>query len=187
MIRMRGLVLACLVVSSAAGCRPERASDAEEPAASDAVAADPSPSPDRGLPASAGAPGDHVEAPRGPSITPAMRQAIHDRMIQHGRDMARLQRVTLDLEYDLIEQSSAWLAEEPAVPRPEVSDRALLRAGLPPRFFQLEAELRGKAIILRGAARVRDDEAIALAYGRLVETCVRCHSLYRAEERAPDR
>jgi hypothetical protein len=121
-----------------------------------------------------------VESPRGPDLTPAIRELLHERMVRHGEDMARLQRVTFELEYDLIEQSAAWLAEPPAVQRPRTTDRELLRRGLPPRFFQLEAELHGRAVALRVAALAHDDEGIALAYGRLTETCIRCHAIYRA-------
>lgn len=174
------LSLALLVLGAALACRTKGAADAAEPAAS-AVERDTPPATDAGRRRDPSGSRDRIESPRGPGLTPAMRDLLRDRMVQHGRDMARLQRVTLDLEYELIGQSSAWLAEEPAIARPAMSDRALLRAGLPPRFFHLEAELRGKAIILRGAALVRDDEAIAVAYGRLAETCIRCHALYRAE------
>ena len=171
-----------LLSGCALACHSDRATDAAEPSASAAPRETPAAS-DAGRPSAPTDSPDRMESPPGPALTPAMRDLLRDRMVQHGRDMARLQRVTLDLEYDLIAQSSAWLAEEPAIARPAMSDRALLRAGLPPRFFQLEAELRGKAVILRGAALVRDDEAIAVAYGRLAETCIRCHALYRAERR----
>jgi hypothetical protein len=177
---MRRLALVLLPLGAPLACHSDGASDAAEPAAS-AVARETPPATDAARPRDSTDSRDRIDSPRGPALTPAMRELLRDRMVQHGRDMARLQRVTLDLEYDLIEQSSAWLAEEPAVARPAMSDRALLRAGLPPRFFQLEAELRGKAIILRGAALVRDDEAIAVAYGRVAETCIRCHALYRGE------
>ena len=180
-MNMRILALVLLPLGAALACHAEGASDAAEPPAS-AVTQQTPPATDARQPPDPADSRDRIESPRGPALTPAMRDLLRDRMVQHGRDMARLQRVTLDLEYDLIEQSSAWLAKEPAVARPAMTDRALLRAGLPPRFFHLEAELRGKAVILRGAALVGNDEAIAVAYGRLAETCIRCHALYRSEE-----
>ena len=46
------------------------------------------------------------------------------------------------------------------------------------RFQQLDQELRARLPELATAARKRDDAALATAFGRTMETCVRCHAGY---------
>jgi len=46
------------------------------------------------------------------------------------------------------------------------------------RFQQLDQQLRDRVSDLATAAHKKDDAALATAFGRTMETCVRCHTAY---------
>ena len=63
--------------------------------------------------------------------------------------------------------------------RPITGDATELNAALPEKFFVRQDELKASARVLEGAAQGLDPNAVATAYGRLSEACVRCHADYR--------
>ena len=66
----------------------------------------------------------------------------------------------------------AWLARISG-------DATELASALPATFFDLQDELRAQARTLGDAAEEQNPFHVANAYGRLSETCVRCHATYR--------
>jgi hypothetical protein len=53
------------------------------------------------------------------------------------------------------------------------------------RFQQLDQQLRERVTELATAARKYDDAALAPAFGRTMETCVRCHTAYLKKSTPP--
>ena len=85
--------------------------------------------------------------------------------------------VTL-LQYDAANASAQRISSEPRLVRPVAGGEDDLNALLPERFFVLQDEARSRAQAVATAAEKKDDKALADSYGRLVETCVSCHSAY---------
>lgn len=110
----------------------------------------------------------------------AVREFLRSRMERHGDSMESLLRGSLLFQYGLIVQQSDRVAEETDIPRPPqvAAEGATDERVLPGRFFDLQEDLRRQAQELGRAAKRRDDEAIARAYGQLAGTCIRCHGLY---------
>ncbi|HEY1335566.1 MAG TPA: cytochrome c [Myxococcaceae bacterium] len=53
------------------------------------------------------------------------------------------------------------------------------------RFQQLDQQMRERVTELATAARKYDDTALAPAFGRTMETCVRCHVVYLKKATSP--
>ena len=49
---------------------------------------------------------------------------------------------------------------------------------LPSKFFSLQAELRESLGRLTSAAYSKNDTELAAEYGKVAESCIRCHSVY---------
>jgi cytochrome c556 len=112
----------------------------------------------------------------------AARVLLLERMGNHRVDMARLHAAVLFLEHEAAEALARSIAAEPRLAAPTHGADAQLNSLVPPRFFELQDELRKKALQLAMAAEKEDDAAIAKAYGSLTETCVRCHATFLNEK-----
>lgn len=129
-------------------------------------------------------PGPEPRKPRTELPTPAhlpagARMLLLERMGNHRVDMSRLSQAVLFLDHEEAGALARRIAEEPRLAEPGDADE--LNSLIPPRFFELQDELRERAEALAAAARKGDDAAIAKAYGRLNETCVRCHAVWMQE------
>jgi hypothetical protein len=98
-------------------------------------------------------------------------------MKDHKADMSALTFAVVLLDRPGAERLARSIAASPRLARPsERPDE--LNSLLPPRFFELQDQLRRRADDLAAAARSGDDAAMAKAYGALSETCVACHATY---------
>jgi hypothetical protein len=100
-------------------------------------------------------------------------------MPSHARDMGDLMSAIMVLHYDEIHERAEVIAQDSRFARPLSGDAAELNSALPERFFLLQDELRTRAATLARAAGKASALDVADAYGRLSETCVRCHATYR--------
>jgi hypothetical protein len=108
-----------------------------------------------------------------------VRDLLHQRMQRHADSMEMLLWSSINLQYELIVQRSEWLSLEPRITRPEqIGDADVINQLLPVRFFDLQDQLHQGAVDLAAAARRRDNEGIARAYGEMASTCIRCHGVY---------
>jgi len=124
-------------------------------------------------------------APRAPRPLPKpeylpeeARDVLRDRMARHGADMTVLMATVLMLDHELAAELAHNIATEPRLARPRAGDSDAVNALLPPRFFDLQDQLKTRASEVVTAAHQRDDARLVKAYGRLAETCVACHSTY---------
>jgi hypothetical protein len=108
----------------------------------------------------------------------AARKALHSKMIAHGDDMESLLWATLMLDYDTASAISEWIQDRPKLERPRQPGGKPAFADLPESFFVLQDQLDRVAYELSLAASNRDDAQMARLYGRMAETCIRCHALY---------
>lgn len=110
------------------------------------------------------------------------REILTARMQRHGEDMMFLMASVVLLSHDGAEHLANQIASEPRIGRPAAEERDTVSSLLPPRFFDLQDELRERARAVAVAAKAKDTARMVKAHGQLVETCVKCHSVYLRDE-----
>jgi cytochrome c556 len=108
------------------------------------------------------------------------RSILRTRMASHARDMGQLMSAIMVLDYPDVQAGAQAIVSDVNLARPLTKDATELNAALPPRFFDLQDELKVRGRALRDAAQHMNAFEVADAYGRMSETCVRCHAVYRA-------
>jgi hypothetical protein len=111
-------------------------------------------------------------------IPETARALLRKKMERHGQDARELMFGVTLLQYDVARAAAQRISSEPRLVRPIAGGEDDLNALLPERFFVLQDESRTRAQAVATAAEKKDDKALADSYGRLVETCVACHSAY---------
>jgi hypothetical protein len=111
-------------------------------------------------------------------IPETARVLLRKKMERHGQDARDLMFGVTLLQYDVAKAAAQRISSEPRFVRPIAGGEDDLNALLPERFFVLQDEARNRAQAVATAAEKKDDKALAEGYGRLVETCVACHSAY---------
>ena len=119
-----------------------------------------------------------LPAPERLSLT--ARSLLSRRMENHGFEMTNLMWATLLLDRTAASSITQSILAEPRLSRPITRDGSELNAHLPTAFFDLQDQLVESAEELRAVA---DDQhsspgELAEAFGRLTNTCVRCHAVY---------
>ena len=104
-------------------------------------------------------------------------------MASHARGMADLMSAIMVLDYPRVHVGADAVASDASLARPLSQDASELNALLPEDFFLQQDNLRAQARALAEAAERQSPYAVANAYGRLSETCVRCHYVYRTGTR----
>ncbi|MES1208927.1 MAG: cytochrome c [Pseudomonadota bacterium] len=112
-------------------------------------------------------------------LAPAARALLRDRMAAHARGMGDLMAAIMLLEYDQIASRADDVAADVNLSRPITNDATELNAQIPEKFFVRQDDLKAAAHTLADAARTQNPYKVADAYGRLSETCVRCHADFR--------
>jgi hypothetical protein len=116
-----------------------------------------------------------------PAALPEVSRAVlRTLMAAHARNMSDLVSAIMLLDYPRINAGAKGVASDASVARPLTGDATELNAQLPARFFQLQDDLRAEAAKLAVSAENLDAFQVADSYGRLSQTCVRCHAVYRA-------
>jgi hypothetical protein len=111
-------------------------------------------------------------------IPETARALLRKKMERHGQDARELMFGVTLLQYDVAKAAAQRISSEPRLVRPIAGGEDDLNSLLPERFFVLQDESRTRAQAVAIAAEKKDDKALADSYGRLVETCVACHSAY---------
>lgn len=109
------------------------------------------------------------------------RALIRQRMANHSKQMTALVWAVVFVDYRESAQLAKLIANEPRFARPTTGDATELNSALPPRFFELQDQLRERALRLEVDARMNDAGAMAKSYGALAETCVACHDAYLSQ------
>lgn len=107
------------------------------------------------------------------------RVALRSVMAAHAHDMSSLMSAIMVLRYRDIRDGARAIADGKQLTRPLTGEAAPLADKLPEAFFAYHDELRTRAAALAKAADAQSAFDVADAYGRLSETCVRCHATYR--------
>jgi hypothetical protein len=111
-------------------------------------------------------------------IPETARALLRKKMERHGQDARDLMFGVTLLQYDMAKAAAQRISSEPRLVRPIAGGEDDLNALLPERFFVLQDESRTRAQAVAIAAEKKDDKALADSYGRLMETCISCHSAY---------
>jgi cytochrome c556 len=112
-------------------------------------------------------------------LSPAARALLKERMASHAEDMSDLVSGIMLLEYSRIITRADKIAADVNLSRPITQDATELNASLPEKFFVRQDDLKAAARALSEAARSGNPYRVAEAYGRVSETCVRCHADFR--------
>jgi cytochrome c556 len=107
------------------------------------------------------------------------RLVLKNIMGAHAQEMASLVSAIMTLHYDRIRSGAESVAADASLARPLTGDATELNSLLPAAFFDRQDDLRNEARQLAAAAQQLSALGVASAYGRLSETCVRCHAVYR--------
>jgi len=110
-------------------------------------------------------PADHI-----PSDTEAK---LTDRMKRHGAELIELTHAVTLIDRKAIAETADRIRLDTALTLK--ADGGVVKDT---RFQQLDQQLRERVTELATAARKYDDTALAPAFGRTMETCVRCHVSY---------
>jgi hypothetical protein len=116
---------------------------------------------------------------RSPDVMPADRipsddeARLTDRMNRHGVDLIELTHAVTVLDRKAIASTADRIRMDTALTL-RVDGGVVKNT----RFQQLDQQLRERVTELATAARRYDDAALAPAFGRTMETCVRCHVSY---------
>jgi hypothetical protein len=102
------------------------------------------------------------------------RSALRGLMRAHARGALPLLSTVTVLDWSGAATVADEMLAEPPVPRGARDGQAQL----PERFFVLQDELRQELQAVGTAARARDADALADAFGATTRTCVRCHDAY---------
>jgi cytochrome c556 len=113
-----------------------------------------------------------------PPLSLTARAIIHQKMANHSKQMTELVWAVVFLDYEQAARQASAIAAEPRFARPITGDATELNTVLPPRFFDLQDQLRLRARTLEAIARTRDPNATARAFGALADSCVSCHAVY---------
>jgi hypothetical protein len=108
------------------------------------------------------------------------RALLRTRMVNHARNMGELTAAIMALRYPEIRERALAISEEARFARPLTADATELNSALPEKFFVHERELRVFAAALASGAETMNAFGVAEVFGRMSETCVKCHATYRA-------
>ena len=115
-------------------------------------------------------------------LSPTARALLRDRMSSHAQDMSQLVSAIMLLQYSEIITRADKIADDVNLSRPTTNDATELNASLPEKFFVRQDDLKAAARGLAAAGRTGNPYQVAQAYGRVSETCVRCHADYRPRD-----
>ena len=107
---------------------------------------------------------------------------LKERMAMHAQDMSQLVSSIMLLEYAEISTDADKIASDVNLHRPTSNDATQLTESIPEKFFVRQDDLQTAARILAKAGRTANPDRVADAYGKLAETCVRCHADYRPRD-----
>lgn len=124
------------------------------------------------------APPERLDPPD--DLPEAARAILRHRMASHAQAMGDLMSAIMILKYEQIRERAQAIADDANFSRPLTGDASELNALLPERFFELQDEMKENAKALAAAASRMSAFETAEAYGKVSETCVRCHATYRA-------
>lgn len=121
-----------------------------------------------------------LQLPESTYLSPEVRALIRDRMDRHAEQMTFLLVGIVLLNVDATAAFAEEIANEPKLARPGPEDEDTVNALIPRRMFDLQDELAKRAQDLATQAKnnPEDVEGISRAYGRVTETCIRCHAAY---------
>lgn len=105
---------------------------------------------------------------------------LTDRMNRHGADLIGLTHAVTVVDRKAIAETADRIRLDTALTL-KVDGGVVKDA----RFQRLDQQLRERVTELATAARKYDDTALAPAFGRTMETCVRCHTAYLKKSTPP--
>jgi len=131
------------------------------------------------------APAAKKQEPMPPDIVPSDgRSVVQRRMNRHGADLMELTLAVTLLQRKTIDEAAQRIGSDTGLPvmPPSSSETPSQR-----NFRYLESVLRQRTAALAKASRDGDNQALATAFGNMMQICISCHSLYlnQPEKAAP--
>ncbi|MBL4635307.1 MAG: cytochrome c [Kofleriaceae bacterium] len=119
-----------------------------------------------------------VKLTRAKPLPMEVTSALKSSMLDHGDDMENLLWSTLMLDYESTSAMVDKKALAPMLSEVNTGGEGTVNRLLPSKFFSLQAELRESLGRLKSAADSKNDTELAAEYGKVAESCIRCHSVY---------
>lgn len=116
-----------------------------------------------------------------PNTLPAwMLPIVRSQMARHWATLNELRWTAASLEFERTQQLARGIAREVNCGRPADAGVSLPEV-IPPRYLELQEELGYSAFQLAQVAAGSDSRAVTHAYDAVVQSCAKCHLLYRHE------
>jgi len=119
-----------------------------------------------------------LKLPEPAYLSKVARASLHRKMVNHRDSTTQLVLAVTVLNYPEAARLANEVASEPSIARPIDGSAEDLGTAFPARFFVLQDELKLRAEALNRAAVAGKPEAMATAFGQVMETCVSCHAAY---------
>lgn len=106
------------------------------------------------------------------------RALLKQKMKSHAKEAEKLSVAVATVRLAEVQRLAQDIALEP-----RLDPAAGAAVKLPPRFFELQDELRKRSEALSEAARANELSGTLEKYGQLVETCTACHAAFVTEKK----
>jgi cytochrome c556 len=113
-------------------------------------------------------------------LSASFRDTVKSRMGAHARDMSDLASAVTLIDYTFVEIDAERIAADDRFGHSTTRGAGELEAAPPAWFAKRQEDLRIQARVLLDDARARDPSRVAADFGKLSETCVRCHADFRS-------
>ena len=110
------------------------------------------------------------------TISEDVRAFLKGKMKEHGRQVKELSVALATLRFGEVQRLAQDIANEPRI---DASVGPAMK--LPPRFFELQEEMKKKAQALSDAAKADQMSGSLEKYTLVVEGCMACHAAFKAQ------
>jgi hypothetical protein len=110
------------------------------------------------------------------NVSEASRAFLKSKMKSHIKDMKELSIAVATIQAAEVQRLAQGIANQPRL------DKNTAQANqLPPRFFELQDELKKNAQALSDAGKANSMDGMLNGYQNMVSTCMQCHAAFKAQ------
>jgi hypothetical protein len=120
--------------------------------------------------------------PVGPKLTPRLKELLSSEMKQVSKATADLAIAIAGGEHSTVTDlgtkvRDSFILKQSLTPK----DKKDLMAAVPPEFVAIDRKFHGLAAKLSGAGKSRDSALQVFYFGKMLDSCVQCHSQYASD------
>jgi cytochrome c553 len=118
----------------------------------------------------------------GSELPPWMLPIVRAQMARRWQALNELRWSAASLEFERTHQLAGAMAHDVQCGHP-ADDNITVNQVIPAPYLEMQGELRLQALKLASAAQGNDFHVVEHAFHEMVQTCVRCHEVYRHQGR----